>query len=128
MTPQDDRAPVILIVEDHPSTLDLVRQYLSAAFPACFVLGADSGELALEECVRHAPHVVIMDISLPGIDGIEATRRVKALCPGTHVVMHSTHDLPIYRDAAAAAGAAAFVSKSNSGSELVPAIAGLIQS
>ena len=116
----------ILIVEDHPPMLAAVRALLSAAFPACRILAAESAEQALDLCASDAPCVVVMDIVLPGIDGIEATRRIKARLPDTAVVMHSSHDRAMYRDAAAAAGASAFVSKHRTFSDLVPAIAGLL--
>ena len=116
----------IMIVEDHPPTLAAVLALVSAAFPDCRVLGAESAEAALELCAGYAPQVVIMDIALPGIDGIEATRRVKALLPDTCVVVHSSHDMQVFRDGAADAGASAFVTKSRTFTDLVPAIAGLL--
>lgn len=119
-------AATILIVEDHPPTLAAVRSLLSTAFPACRLLTAESAERALELCGQDALHVVVMDIVLPGIDGIEATRRIKSLLPDTGVVMLSSHDMAIYRDAAAGAGAGAFVTKNRTFRELVPAINGLL--
>jgi two-component system response regulator YesN len=66
-----------------------------------------------------------MDIALPGMNGIEATREIQARHPGTRVVMHSSNDMPIYREESLAAGAVAFVSKSATASELIPTLAGL---
>jgi DNA-binding NarL/FixJ family response regulator len=119
-------AVTILVVEDHPATLAALLELLEAAFPGCALVAAEGAEQALRLCASAAPQVVIMDIALPGMSGIEATRRIKTAFPGTQVVMHSSYDMRVYREGAAAAGASAFVRKSRVVTELVPVVAGLL--
>jgi DNA-binding NarL/FixJ family response regulator len=118
----------ILIVEDHQQTRVAMSALLSKAFPAYRVIGVDSAERAFEVCASELPRVVVMDIVLPGVDGMKATRRIKSLLPGASVVIHSSYDLDIYRDESAAAGASAFVAKSRTFSDLVPTITGVLSS
>ncbi|MFL6565660.1 MAG: response regulator transcription factor [Burkholderiales bacterium] len=115
-----------MVVEDHPPTLAALVELLEAAFPECAVLAAEGAERALDLCAAAAPDVVIMDIALSGMSGIEATLRIKALLPDTRVVMHSTYDMRVYREGAAAAGASAFVRKGKVAGELVPVVAELL--
>jgi len=119
-------AVTIMVVEDHPPTLAALLELLEAAFPQCALLAAEGAERALELCADAAPDVVIMDIALAGMSGIDATLHIKALLPDARVVMHSSYDMRVYREGAAAAGASAFVSKGKFISELVPVVAGLL--
>ncbi|MEO8005850.1 MAG: response regulator transcription factor [Betaproteobacteria bacterium] len=116
----------ILVVEDHPGTRALVVALLRSAFPGCQLLEADSAEKALPLFEVKAPKLVVMDIALPGMNGIEATQRIKASHPDTLVVMHSSSDLPIYREEATAVGASAFVGKGRTSGGLIPVIADLL--
>jgi DNA-binding NarL/FixJ family response regulator len=90
-------------------------------------LEAGCAEDALALCDTEHPDLVVLDIKLPGMDGFEATRRIKESWPRTVVVMHSSSDMPVYREASLAAGAAAFIGKGRNSRALVPLIAGLLR-
>lgn len=122
----DRESVTILVVEDHPGTRRAVMTLLGTAFPACQLLEADSAESALPLFETQAPKLVVMDIALPGMNGIQATRKIKELRPETLVVMHSSSDMPVYREEALAVGASAFVGKGRTARELVPVISGLL--
>ena len=116
----------ILIVEDHDDVRKALRYWLELEFPLCRVIGAASGEQAIALARTEAPRLVIMDICLPGIDGIEAARQVKTTLPLAQIVMLTIHTDDIYRAEAQVAGASAYVTKQRMRSELVPALAALL--
>ena len=76
----------VLLVDDHPVVRELLRQVLEA-FPDLSVIGeAANGEEAVRQATRFRPHVAIIDIHLPTMSGLEATKLIKLLCPGTAVI------------------------------------------
>jgi DNA-binding NarL/FixJ family response regulator len=81
-----------------------------------------SGEDALEACARLDPDIVVMDVSLPGISGIEATRRLTTAQPGLRIVGLSIHDEQHVANALRKAGAADYVTKSSASTGLVDAL------
>jgi len=101
----------VLVVDDQAPFRAIARQVVSMT-PGFEVVGeAASGEAAVEAASALAPEVVLMDINLPGISGIEATRRILAEAPATVVILLSTYalgDLPVE---ATTCGAARYVNK-----------------
>jgi two-component system, NarL family, invasion response regulator UvrY len=112
----------ILIVEDHQTVRQSLREWLKLSLPQYQLLEAATGEEALTMAQSACPCLVIMDIGLPGISGIEATAAIKKSLPLTQVVMLTIYDDDDYRDHAAAAGASAYVAKRKVKTELLPAI------
>jgi CheY-like chemotaxis protein len=107
----DSIRPAILVVDDSETLRTSLVDWLRFRFPDCRVHATESGEAALAEIHSFCPDVVLMDIDLPGIDGFEATRRIKSQVPSTAVVMLTMHDTPQHRMSAARAGAVAYVPK-----------------
>jgi CheY-like chemotaxis protein len=76
------RLPRILYVEDSPQNRDIVRRYLASDYE---VIEAEDGEHGIERAVRDTPDLILMDLSLPRLDGWEATRRIKATATVKHI-------------------------------------------
>ncbi|MCX6030968.1 MAG: response regulator transcription factor [Chloroflexi bacterium] len=111
----------ILIVDDLPRTRESL-QALLATWPRLAALAeAASGEQALELAATFQPDVALMDVRMPGMDGLEATRRIKARWPEIKVIVLSLYGE--YADEALAAGADAFVSKGEPAESLLAALA-----
>jgi len=79
---ESGRLPRILVVEDSPQNRDIVRRYLAEDYE---VLEAEDGEHGVERAIRDTPDLILMDLSLPRLDGWEATRRIKATATHKHI-------------------------------------------
>ena len=112
----------ILIVEDHQGVRKSLREWLVLSFPQYQLLEATTGEEAITMAQTTSPCLVIMDIGLPGMSGIEATVAIKKSLPSTQVVMLTVYDDDDYRNHAAAAGASAYVAKRKVKTDLLPTI------
>jgi two-component system, NarL family, response regulator LiaR len=110
--PIDDAAVVsVLAVDDHAAFLGAVRAVVGATSGFEIVAEAQSGEDALVAAARCGPDLALVDVHLPGIDGCELTRRLKAIHPGAVVFLLSSDDDPALQDASASCGAAVFMPK-----------------
>ena len=101
----------VLLVEDSQELLKALKEYFlrSHGFPV--VGSAESGVSAIQKVRELKPDLVFMDISMPGMNGLEATREIKRLSNPPRVIMLTSHDDPEYKRASAAAGADGFISK-----------------
>jgi two-component system response regulator DesR len=99
------------MVEDNPDMRSLIRSILAETTQR--IHEVDNGPGAVEAYARIHPDYVLMDIELEGMDGITATRALRAADAHAHVIMVTAHGEEPYRRAAAEAGAEAFVLKEN---------------
>jgi len=112
----------VILVDDHRMFLDALLFLLKKATGIEVVGIAQSGPEALQLAEKLQPDIVCMDIGMPGMNGIEATRKLKALLPTVKVIALSTHVEHAYVSDMMKAGASAYVSKTENGQELLYAI------
>jgi len=119
---------IILIVEDHDPVRESLKQWIKGIFPEFKIIGIKTGEEALNIIKNIMPKIVIMDINLPGISGIEATRLIKNIYPHTKVAILSIYEDEAYKNDAFIAGANKYIPKRLMHTDLIPAIRSLLSS
>ena len=112
--------PRLVVADDHKLVLRAVVRLLSEEFDV--VETASDGSLALRAAERLDPDAIVLDISMPGLDGIEVARRLKAAGSRARIVFLTVHDDPDFLRVALEAGAHGYILKSRMHEELVPAI------
>ena len=115
-----------LIVEDNVQFRRSFREILENQFPEMVIFEASDGKEAFETIAASQPHLVFMDIRLPGENGLELTKKIKARAPGIVVIVLTSYDLPEYREVANEYGANHFLVKGlTTGSEIAAIVRSL---
>lgn len=112
----------VLLVDDHAVVRTGFRLLLQSSPEVAVVGEADSGESACQCFSELAPDVVVMDIAMPGMGGLEAVRRIRAHHPQARILALSAHDDPVHARRALREGAFGFLSKRSAPETLLEAI------
>ena len=116
-------APVrVLLAEDHTIVREGLRSLLDPHEGIEVVGEAETGTAAVARARELRPDVVVMDLNLPGIDGVEATKQIRAELPDTRVVVLSMHSTPEHVRPAIRAGAGGYLVKGSGLSDLIAAV------
>lgn len=110
-----------LIVDDHPVTRDGLRTALELSDEVSIVGEASTGEEAVDRVEQLTPDVVFMDVRMPGIGGIEATRKIRQVSPDTRVILFTVDESRNAISEAIQAGVSGYLLKDASAEELVDA-------
>jgi two-component system, NarL family, response regulator NreC len=123
-----DRRLRILLADDHPVIRKKVRAVLES-YPRFEVCGeATDGGKAIEEAIRLKPDVVVLNVTMPVLNGFEAAREIKTKLPQSAIVILSTHADEHFVEEAKKAGARAYVAKTKIGEALIKAITDAVDS
>lgn len=112
----------VIVADDHPLLREGTRRILDAEDDIAVVGEAADGETAVAMACSLRPDVAIIDIGMPVVNGVEATRRIKSSCPEIAVLILTVHDDDQYLIALIEAGAAGYLLKSVPGTELIRAV------
>lgn len=112
----------LLLVDDHEVVRTGLKAFLESKGRFQVVAEAASGMEAIQRTLATNPAIVLMDISMPGMDGLEATRQLRKMCPASQVLALTVHDDKHYFMEMLAAGASGYLTKQAAADELVAAL------
>jgi two-component system response regulator NreC len=112
----------LMLVDDHEVIRVGLKTFLQTQADFDVVAEAGNGEEAVDRAMETHPEVILMDITMPGVDGMEATRRLQVLCPECLILALTVHDDKQYLMQMLAAGASGYITKQAAADDLVEAI------
>ena len=116
----------ILIADDHELLRQHLKQILLEGFPLCFIAEAEDGQVLLEKAMADRWDLIISDISMPVMNGLEALRRIRIHFPALPVLLLSIYCDEQYADNARKAGASGYLCKERAQDELIRAVQEII--
>ena len=112
----------ILIADDDPRFRRFIKELLSDE-PDIEIIGeAADGEEAIHKAEELEPDLILMDVRMPNVNGLKATRQLKEKMPELKIIMLTLYDFEEYGEAAKAAGAVDYILKKSINEEIIPAI------
>jgi DNA-binding NarL/FixJ family response regulator len=112
----------ILLADDHTVLSDGLRILIESQADTHVIAVATDGRQAVHMALELCPDLVLMDVSMPGLNGIEAARQIHAGCPNVHILMLSMHADMEYVHRAMKAGAQGYILKESAGAEVLQAM------
>jgi two-component system response regulator NreC len=112
----------LMLVDDHEVVRVGLKNFLQTQEDFEVVAEASNGEEAVNRAMAMHPDIILMDITMPGVDGLEATRRLRVLCPQCLILALTVHDDKQYFMQMLAAGASGYITKQAAGDDLISAI------
>jgi two-component system, NarL family, response regulator NreC len=117
----------ILVVDDKAYIRIWIREFLASQSDWQVCGEAENGLQAIEQAARLQPHVIILDVSMPEMNGLDAAQRILKASPGILILIMSLHNDRQFSESAKECGAKGFVLKSDAATTLLPAISSLLR-
>lgn len=111
-----------LVVDDHPIVREGVRDLLQRAFPSLLIKDSPGSDEVLKEVCEYPWAFVVLDINLPGQNGLDIIKKAKSCCPGIPIIVFSLYSERQYAARALRAGAIAYLSKDRSPRDLIDVV------